>query len=207
MWLAPTATPYGPSWPETMVVTPVPSGLASWIVPVLGKAPKLAQYRWAAALPVPVSGSVAVTVPLLLTAVSAAVSVPVLFGLNCTVTVQDLPGPKLIPVQLLAATANAAGPDNATVTARVGDPPVLASVNVCEAVCPIMTPPKLPGEGVKASTGPVLAAAGPAVATSAAAAPAATVTAATTVNRARCRLSRFDPMVVLLIFVIEVSRL
>src|SRR5258708_3668017 len=167
MWLLSTATPCGAFTPVTRVVTPVPSRLASSIVP----SPKLAQYRWGRSAPVPVSGSVAVAVDLMLTAVSVAVSVPVLDGANCTVTVQDLPGPRLVPVQVSVVIANATGPDSATVSARAAVPPVLASVSVCDAVCPVVTVPKSSGVGVKANTGPVLAAAGHAVPPSPAPAP------------------------------------
>src|SRR5215471_16508630 len=156
MWLAPTVIWYAPFWPVTMVVSPVPSGLASMIVPVLGNAPKLVQYRCSAGAPVPVSESVAVAVDLALTAVRPALTAPVPDGANCTVTVHDLPGPRLVPVQVSAVIVNAGGPDSATLTAPAADPPVLASVNICDAVCPVVTAPKSCGEGVKASTGPVL---------------------------------------------------
>src|SRR5215472_11382371 len=195
MWLAPTATPSAPFWPVTMVVAPVPSRLASPIVPVLGNAPKLVQYRWAPAAPVPISGSVAVTAAFLLTAVSVAESVPVLAGANCTVTEQDLPGPRSVPVQVSVVTVNAAGPDSMTASAGACDPPVFASVNVCVAVCPVGTNPKSPGDGVKASTGLVLANAGPAAATSAAAVPMASATAMVDATRTRGPIDRIDPMV------------
>src|SRR5215472_8199400 len=167
MWLASTATPYEPFWPETRVATPVPSRLACWMVPVLGKAPKLAQYRWSSDPPVPVRGSVAVAADLAPTAVSTAVTVPALAGANCTVTAHDLPGPRLIPEHASALIANAGWPDSVSVSARAADPPVFARISVCVAVWPVATTPKLSAEGANASTGPVLANAGPAAATSA----------------------------------------
>src|SRR5579859_7008328 len=105
----------------------VPSRLASVIVP----APKLVQYRWAGGGSVPVSASVAVA--FLLAAVSVAVTVPGLVGANCTVTVHDLPGPRLVPVQVSAVTVNSADPGSVTFSAPLAVRPELASVNVCDA--------------------------------------------------------------------------
>src|SRR5215467_5791447 len=195
MWLAPTATPSAPFWPVTMVVAPVPSRLASPIVPVLGNAPKSVQYRWAPGAPVPVSGSVAVTAAFLLTAVSVAVTTPVLGGENCTVTVHDLPGPRSVPLQVSVVTVKATEPDSMTLSSGTADPPVFASVNVCAPDCPTVTSPKSPGEGVKARTGLVLAAAGPAAATSTAAAPIVNTAAVVDATTKRSTMDRIDRMV------------
>src|SRR5579859_4340098 len=112
MWLAPTAIPSGPLWPPTIPTRPVPSRLASSILPL----PKLAQYRWAPGVPVPVSASVAETAAFLLTAVSTLVSVTVVDGANCTDTMHDAPDLRSTPVQVFVVIANAAGPDSVAVT-------------------------------------------------------------------------------------------
>src|SRR6516225_9665151 len=171
-WRASTATPAGSPWPEAMTCAPVPSRLAFTIVPAL----PLAQYRWLAEAPVPVSESVARTAFLLLAAVSVAAGVPVRAGANRTVTVHDVPGPRLVAVQVSAVMVNAADPDSVTVTARLALPPVLASVTVWAAAWPTVTCPKSNGDGLNASTGgPALAAAAPtATPSTATAAPAAT---------------------------------
>jgi len=52
------------------------------------------------------------------------------------VTVQVLPGPRLVPVQVSAVLANAAGPVRVMVSAEVAEPPELASVKVLAAVWP-----------------------------------------------------------------------
>src|SRR5215472_2205331 len=91
-WRASTATPDGSPWPEAMTCAPVPSRLAVTIVP----AAPLAQYRWPAEAPVPVSESVARTAFLSLAAVSVAAAVPARAGANRTVTVHDVPGPRLV---------------------------------------------------------------------------------------------------------------
>jgi hypothetical protein len=66
----------------------------------------------------------------MLTAVSVAVTLPLLAGANCTVTVHDLPGPKLVSVQVSAVIVNAADPGTVTVSTLLPLPPELASVNV-----------------------------------------------------------------------------
>ncbi len=187
-WLLSTATPNGLSWPVTMACGLVPSRLASSIEPstVVG------QYRWADT-PVPVSAATALAPDLIAVARSVAVLVPTP-AVNCTITVQDLPGPRLAPAHVSATTVNAAGPDSVIVIAPEADPPELASVSVCDAVCPVVTSPKSYGDGVKASTGCFgLATAAPAAETTTAAAsthptPAAAArrdTAATALRRLR----------------------
>jgi hypothetical protein len=64
-----------------------------------------------------------------------------LAGANRTVTVQVPPAARLMPVQVSPVTVNAATPVSVSVSAPVACPPVLASVNVCEAVCPAATCP------------------------------------------------------------------
>jgi hypothetical protein len=71
----------------------------------------------------------------------AAATHALVAGANCTVTVHDFSGPRLVAVQLSAVMVNAAEPDNATVSTALADPPELASVNVCDAVWPSVTCP------------------------------------------------------------------
>ena len=59
-----------------------------------------------------------------------------------TVTVHDLRGPRLVPVQVSAATVNAAGdPDTKTVNEPEALPPVLTSVSIRSGLAPIDTRP------------------------------------------------------------------
>jgi hypothetical protein len=67
-------------------------------------------------------------------AVSVAPALPVPVGANCTVTLQDFFGPRLVPLQVSAVLVNAADPVNAIVSALVPEPPEFVSVNVCDAV-------------------------------------------------------------------------
>jgi hypothetical protein len=95
---------------------------------------------------------VAVAADLLLAAVSVAVSGPTLVGANTTVTVQDLPGPRLVALQVSVVVLN--GADNGDkLMALLADPPVFLRVNPCEGVWPMVTEPKEPGEGEKANAG------------------------------------------------------
>ena len=65
---------------------------------------------------------------------------PTARGANRTVTVHDLPGPRLVPVQVSAATLKAAEPATETVKTPEALPPLLASVNTRSGVSPRSTP-------------------------------------------------------------------
>jgi hypothetical protein len=121
-----------------------------------------------------------VAVALLLVAFKLALTAPVLVGANCTTTVHDFPGPRLVALQPSLVTENADEPDSATFNAELADPPVFSSVKVCEAVWLTVTCPKSFEDGDHASTGwrPASATAGISNAT------AATATAQTTRPRA-----------------------
>src|SRR6266516_2940800 len=134
MWLLSTATAAGTFWPETRICTLVLGRSTLLTVP----APVSLQYRGTDA--VPVSESVAEAC--LAVAVSVAVTVPMLEGANCTVTVHVLPGPKPSPGGRVAAVIlNSADPDRVKVTLPDALSPVLASVNVLIAVGPTETCP------------------------------------------------------------------
>ncbi len=70
----------------------------------------------------------------LLAAVSVAVTVPVLASANRTMTAHVLRGARLL--QVSPVMVNAAELVSVTASRPVADRPELASVNVCEAVCP-----------------------------------------------------------------------
>src|SRR5215471_335702 len=144
-WLAPAASASAPSWPVTRTRGLLPSRPASLIVlPVV-------QYRWPGAdprpLPVPVSAPVAAR--FFPAAVKVAVTVPPWAGVNRTVTVQVLPGARVL--QVSPVMANAAAPATLTRSLPVACRPELARVNVCEAVCRTVTCPKSNGAGLNAS--------------------------------------------------------
>ncbi len=82
----------------------------------------------------------AVAASLLAVAVSVAVTVPALAGVNRTATVHDLRGPKLVAVQVSLVTVKAAEPESLTARTPLA-PPELVSVNVCELVWPTVTCP------------------------------------------------------------------
>jgi hypothetical protein len=56
------------------------------------------------------------------------------------VTVQALPGPRLVPVHVSAVVVNAAEPARVTVSAELPDPPELVSVNVVATAWPAGVP-------------------------------------------------------------------
>ena len=60
--------------------------------------------------PVPVSAAVVLAAGVWLAAVRVAVTTPRLVGAKLTVTVQDAPGARLVPVQVSLAVVNAAEP-------------------------------------------------------------------------------------------------
>lgn len=126
----PTATPNGMLWPVAIVWGLVPSRPAFTIAPL----PELAQYRWPAEAPVPLSESVAEAAGLLLATDNIACPRPVLVGANCTTTWHDFPGPTLVALQVSLVMLNAPEPDSVTFNAEDADPPELVSVNVCEGV-------------------------------------------------------------------------
>ena len=64
---------------------------------------------------------------------------PVLAGVNRTVTVQVLPGARLL--QVSPVMVNAAEPVSVTVSLPVADRPELARANVCDAGCRTVTCP------------------------------------------------------------------
>jgi hypothetical protein len=103
----------------------------------------LVQYRWPGTAPrptpVPVSATVAVAPVFLPAAVKVAVTVPRLVGANRTLTMQDLPGPRLLPLQRSPMMENAAAPASLTFSRPVARPPELASVNLWDAVSPVVT--------------------------------------------------------------------
>jgi len=89
---------------------------------------------------VPVSATVAVAAGFFFpTAVKVAVIVPELVGVNRTLTVQDLPGRRLLSLQVLPVMENAAAPTNRSRSAPLARLPVLARVKVLEAVFPVVT--------------------------------------------------------------------
>jgi hypothetical protein len=77
----------------------------------------------------------------LLAAANSAVTAPTPVGVNRTVTVQDFPGPKLVPVQVSTVTVNAADPNTSTVSALDARPPVLDSVKTRSGLSPTGTCP------------------------------------------------------------------
>jgi hypothetical protein len=97
---------------------------------------------WPAAIPVPLSGSEAVAVGLLLVAVTVALSLAGLAGANCTVMVQDLPGPRLVALQVSLVRVNVLEPNNLSSSLLLADPPELARLKVFEAVSPTAIDPK-----------------------------------------------------------------
>jgi hypothetical protein len=121
----PTATP-SELWPVKRACAPLPSRFAWLTVPPLG----LTHYTWVdvTATPVPVSATVAVAAGFLPAAVKVAVTVPRLVGANRTLTVQDLPGPRLLPLQRSPVMENPAAPATITFNRPVACPPELARV-------------------------------------------------------------------------------
>ena len=106
-------------------------------------------------VPDPLSGAAAEA--LALAAVSVAVSVAVLLaGAYWTVMLQDLPGPRLRPVQVSAVAVNAAEPGSVIVIAPEALSPVLVSVNACVVVVPESIGPAVHDEAVKLSDGAAL---------------------------------------------------
>ena len=91
--------------------------------------------------PAPVKAEVAAAARFLLAAANSAVTAPTPVGVNRTVTVQDLPGPKLVPEQVSAVTLNAVDPNTWTVSELDARPPVLASVNTRSGFSPTATCP------------------------------------------------------------------
>ena len=88
----------------------------------------------------PLSVMLALAGGFLLVTVRVAVSLaPV--PLYLTVTLHDLLGPMLVATQPSAVFVNAAGPDSATVSTPVAEPPEFVTRNVREALCPTATVP------------------------------------------------------------------
>ena len=106
-------------------------------------------------MPVPHNDRVAMAGALTASTVPVAFTVPGALGANCTVTVHDLRGPKLLPVHVSAVTVNASAPDNDTFfTARDALKPEFLNVNGCDTGRPdTLTFPKSYGDGVNASDG------------------------------------------------------
>jgi hypothetical protein len=91
--------------------------------------------------PVPVSTSVAVAPCFLPAAVRVALKPAALTGANRTATVHFFPGFRLVSRQVPPVMVNAAGPASRIRSFPLAVPPVLASVNVREAVLPTATRP------------------------------------------------------------------
>jgi hypothetical protein len=62
---------------------------------------------------------------------------PLLVGAYWTVSVQDLLGPRLLPLHPLLLIVKAEDPDSAIVSGPVALPPVLVSVKVTDFVDPV----------------------------------------------------------------------
>ena len=92
--------------------------------------------------PVPVSAAVALTAGFWLAPVRVAVTAPKLVGPKLTVTVQDAPCARLVPVQVSPVVVKAAEPATVTVRGPVARPPELARVKLCEAASLVRTSPK-----------------------------------------------------------------
>jgi hypothetical protein len=103
----------------------------------------------------PVSGAVVdAWVPV---AASVAVSFsPLLAGAYWTVTLHDMPGPRLRPVQVSAVVLNALAAGSVMVSAPEALPPVLVSLNVCVVVVPEAIGPAVHDDGVNVSNGGAL---------------------------------------------------
>jgi hypothetical protein len=80
--------------------------------------------------PVPDSESVVRAVGFLPIAFKLAVTAPVPVGANCTVTVHDFRGPRLVALHVSDVIVSADPPDNATFNAELALPPVFFSVNL-----------------------------------------------------------------------------
>ncbi len=87
----------------------------------------------------PLSATVAVAAGFFPAAVKVAVTVPGLVGANRTLTVQDLPGRRLLRLQVSPVMENAAAPANRSRSVPLARLPVLVRVKVWEAVCPVVT--------------------------------------------------------------------
>src|SRR5215212_4544085 len=96
---------------------------------------------WRAAAPEPDRATLALTAGLVPDTRRVALAAPLATGVYATVTQHDLPGPRAVPVHVLAVMAKAAAPVRATVSAAVALPPVFVSVNVFEAVAPTCSSP------------------------------------------------------------------
>src|SRR6476620_6037299 len=102
--------------------------------------------------PAPLRAMLAVAAWFFPTAANVAETGPTARGANRTVTVHDLPGPRLVPVQVSAATLKAAEPATETVKAPEALPPLLASVNTRSGLAPIDTRPYAYWDRSNAST-------------------------------------------------------
>src|SRR5262245_20807122 len=90
----------------------------------------------------PVTVTFAFAVDFLPPAVRVAVSLsPALDGAYSTVTAQDFPFPRAVPVQASDVIENAVEPETETVSAPDPVPPVLVSVNVWTGLSPSFTDP------------------------------------------------------------------
>src|SRR5215469_5280575 len=107
------------------------------------------------ATPVPTMPALAAVAGLLLAAFNMVGTPPGSTGANRTVTVHVWPGARLAPahVSLVMWNSNEPNDDRLTVSVPVAAPPELASVNACEAVCPVNSVPKSYAAGVNASPG------------------------------------------------------
>src|SRR6476619_1879689 len=102
--------------------------------------------------PAPLRAMLAVAAWFFPTAANVAETGPTARGANRTVTVHDFPAPRLVPVQVSAATLKAAEPATETVKAPEGVPPLLASVNTRSGLAPIDTRPYAYWDRSNAST-------------------------------------------------------
>src|SRR5437764_7390636 len=107
------------------------------------------------ATPVPTMPAVAAA-GFLLTAFNMVGTPPGPTGANRTVTVHVWPGARLVPVQVSPVMKNSTegNGDSLIVSVPVAAPPELASVNACDAVCPVNNVPKSYAAGVNASPCP-----------------------------------------------------
>ncbi len=78
-----------------------------------------------------------------LAAVRVAVTAPKLVHPKLTVTVQDAPRARLVPVQVSPVVVNAAAPSSVTVSGPVASPPELARVKLWVAASLVRTSPKV----------------------------------------------------------------
>src|SRR5262245_45844903 len=98
--------------------------------------------------PIPVRAAVAPAAGVWLAATRVALTAPRLVGPKVTVTVQDAPGLRLVPVQVSLPVVKAAEPVTVTVSGPVlARPAWLARVKVCAAASPAGTSPKSCEEG------------------------------------------------------------